>query len=199
MSSPRMPDIGPGAASGWRDIPQAGAGPCPYKTVDATMTSQPKQPNPWPRLFYSWAFGLLFGGLLVIGMHRTELGDLEGRALEEATVVQGILEIPSHTSQSTPIAIRDNSGFIWKCYIGYCGYKGVHKDLGKPAKAWILSGKVVQLEVDGVLKLSIEQRVAKHKNNTLGYIALVLAPLFGLVGFIKQRESSSTPENHSAD
>lgn len=163
------------------------------------MTSQPKQPNPWPRIFYGLALGSLFGGLAVIWMQRTELGDLDRQALGDAIIVQGILEIPRRTSKSTPITIRDNYGIVWECYIGHCGYESIYQDFGKPVKAWILSGKVVQIEVEGVLKLSIEQRIARLKTNTLGYIALVLAPAFGLLGFVKQRVPSSTPQNHGPD
>lgn len=159
------------------------------------MNVPPNRPNPWPQFFYSLAFGSLLGGLVIIWMHSAELGDLDSQHIEEALIVRGRLEIPSHTSQSTPIAVREKDGSVWKCYIGHCGYPGIREDLGKEVKAWILSGKIVQIEVNGEIKLLFADRIAKLKSNTVGYIFLLLTPLFGLLGFVNQRFPS--PENQN--
>lgn len=141
----------------------------------------------WPRFFYAGSGALLLVGSFLAWTADEELSALDPKSLLTATSIEGVLVIPRHTSQSTPIAIRDKDGIEYQCYIGDCGYPGVRDDIGKHAKALLVSGRIVQIEAGGVTKLSTQQRLASLERKRTRNIGLVvLGAVLGILGFIIQ-------------
>jgi hypothetical protein len=129
-------------------------------------------------------------GVVQIAAERQELEELDPARLPNALVITGRLEIPKHSGRSTIVRIKDAHGFQSDCYIGYCGYSGVWEDVGKQARAWIVNGKLAQIEVDGQFRLTFEKRRSVHQRSvTLGFIYVGLAPMFLLAGLLLRRKS----------
>lgn len=124
-------------------------------------------------------------------MHKNEFGDLETQVIENASILEGVLEIPKHSGRSTPIGVRTKDGLAVSCYIAHCGYEGIRDDLGKTAKVWLLNGIFVQIEVDGVLKITLPQRVAAQNRNVVPEVAILTSPIFLILGFFSGRRRAA--------
>jgi hypothetical protein len=143
------------------------------------------------RIFYGAGVTCLLVGLVLFSMRQSQFGDLERWAIEDTSIVEGVLEIPRHTGQSTPIAIRTRDGIVFSCCIAHCGYEGVRSDLGKHAKIWILNGIFAQIEVDGVIKVTLSQRVAALQSDP-SKLAMIISPLLIVLGYCVRRQKAAT-------
>jgi hypothetical protein len=146
--------------------------------------------------FFGFAVGAVFVGLLTIGGSKFDLGDLDRQDLSSALVVTGSLDIPMHSGKSTIVRLTEADGSRWDCYIGHCGYGGVYEDRRKLARGWILSGKIVQIEVNGQVRFTLPERVAGHRNEvSLGWIFIALSPLLFAIGVHFRRKLNANNQS----
>lgn len=140
-------------------------------------------------MLFVCAIGTILVGMALLYMKHIELGRLDSAPVEEASIVDGRLQLHKG-GRSTAISVIDSSGTeVIHCYIGHCGYEGIRDDFGKSARIWILDGKVAQIQIDGNLKLTKDEVVERLSNRTSPYFGIGLGLLLGIFGFNASRSS----------
>jgi len=149
-------------------------------------------------MLIGFAIGALLSGIFTIFGTSAELGDLERLSIRDALTITGTLDIPKHSGRSTVVSIREPDGTEWKCYIGHCGYPEIRGDLGKLATARILEGKIAQIEIDGIVRLTKDRVVAGHQSTTkLGFWFIGLGVVLLCLGIFIRRKTAAAGATHA--
>ena len=136
------------------------------------------------------AAGAILIGLILLGMKEAELKTLLVAQLEDAAGIDGYLQ--KSEGQTTALTVRDRSGQkILSCYRAHCGYDNVWADWGKSAKIWIVNGRVAQIQVEGVIKLSKEEVIEALSSRWVPYGSIEIGLLLGIFGLNGLRQTKN--------
>lgn len=143
-------------------------------------------------LYIRWLFACAFGAILAASFNIAGyFADIEGLQSEDIGLAHevevAIEKVPS--GRATTIGFRENdSQILFTCYVGYWGYDGWRRDIGKKAKIWVLNGKVAQIQVDGEIRRSLNDiRSAMQKSLYFGIGLGSLGVGLMLLGIVKFR------------
>lgn len=141
------------------------------------------------KLFYLLAFLSLYVGLMLFWVHKASLRNMEHVTIADTFVRRGTLETQSQEGLLTSVVLRGPDGRTWLCKAAQCAYEGIERDTGKPARVWTLDGNIVQIEVDGEIRMGLQQGVDRLQNYPLALFFLGMTPFLALFGWITSAQS----------
>jgi hypothetical protein len=135
------------------------------------------------KLLYLLAFVSLYAGLLLFWVHKASMRNMDHVTLSDTFVRQGTLMPHYQDGLLDSLQLQAADGRSWRCPATQCAYEGIERDQGKPSRIWLLDGKIVQIEVGGEMRMSLEEGVQRLQNYPLAYFFLGITPFFILFGW----------------
>lgn len=135
------------------------------------------------KLLYLLAFLSLYAGLLLFWVHKASLRNMDHVTLSDTFVRQGELVPHYQDGLLDALELRAADGRVWRCPAARCAYEGVERDQGKPSRIWLLDGNIVQIEVEGKVRMPLEEGIRRLQNHPLAYFFLGITPFLLLFGW----------------